>query len=269
MLKNKEYYERYYFSKSKPIPYKLNCGYEINIYPILVKDWEEFEDSIDIFNIDKNSIPDPNVIQMNYITFLKKIQFELTNKIENSDITHGQIQSAKFSSIMQMCLKEDYVCIEYDKGKCVVVICENKDNELIIKGKMSNREFEEIKNIILFQNIKDYDDKRLDPTVQKIYNDFLKLKNKDCYIPNLEEQKEYFISKIGWDEEKVNNLTYRRFKGIFECLIGESMYFGNKFIEASYKYQCDKVQNYFLFEKKKDKYDGFIVDGDNIKNKIN
>src|SRR5574344_2286218 len=114
MLKNKEYYERYYFSKSKPIPYKLNCGYEINIYPILVKDWEEFEDSIDIFNIDKNSIPDPNVIQMNYITFLKKIQFELTNKIENSDITYGQIQSAKFSNIMQMCLKEDYVCIEYD-----------------------------------------------------------------------------------------------------------------------------------------------------------
>lgn len=267
MLKNKDYYDRYYFAKSEPVPYKLNCEYIVKIYPILVKDWEDFEDCMDIFMIDKNSVPDPNVIQMNYITYLKKIQFELTNNVGN--VTYGQIQSSKFSTIMQMCLKEDYVCIEYDKGKCVVVICENKNNEFIVKAKISSREFEEIKNIILFQNIRDYDDRKLDPKVEKMYNDFLKLKNGDFYSPNIEEQKEYVISKIGWSEEKIDNLTYRRFKGIFECLIGESMYFGNKFIEASYKYQCDNIRNYFLFEKKKDKYDGFIVDGDSIKNKIN
>ncbi len=267
MLENKEYYERYYFSKNKSIPYKLDCGCEINIYPVLVRDWEEFEDCIDIFKIDKNTIPDPNVIQMNYITFLKKVQFQLPNKIDEN-ITYGQVQSAKFSTIMQMCLKEDYVCIEYDGNKCAVLVCEKKNNEFVIKAKITSREFEKIKDIILFQNIRDYDDRKLNPEVQVLYNDFIALKNKDCYIPTLEEQKEYIISKVGWDEEMVNNLTYRRFRGIFECLIGESMYFGNKFIEASYKYQCDKVQNYFLFEKKKDKYDIITVISDNIKNNI-
>lgn len=263
-----KYYERYYFSKSKCVPYQLKCGVEINIYPILVEDIETFEDCIDILLIDKDSIDDPNIIKMKYIEFLKNIQFNLSEKIEGTNLTYGQNQQIKFITLMTLCLKEDYVDIDYDKNKCVVVIGEEKDDKYILKAKITNKEFEEISKIILYQNIRDYDDKKLDPTVQKLYEDYIRLKNKDFRNPEIEEKKEYIMAHNGWGEDKINKLTYRRFCGIFDCLIGDALYYGNKIIEGSEKFECKKVSTHFMFEKKQNKYDDFVVNGDSIKDKI-
>ena len=49
----------------EPIPYK-----ELLIYPITMKDYLEFHWLVNCLLIDKNSVPDVNVISMSYLRFL-------------------------------------------------------------------------------------------------------------------------------------------------------------------------------------------------------
>lgn len=261
---NIDYYNRYYFSKSKPIPYKLKCGVDISIYPILVEDIEMFEDCVDILLIDKDSFQSVDIIKMSYLEFLKEIQFTLPQKVDKN-MTYGELQQSKFANLMHLCLKENHIGIMYEKNKAIVVI--GNDDETL-KAKITNKEFQEISKIILYQNILGYDDRKLDANVQKLYDDYLKLKNKDLRNPTIEDKKQYIMAHNGWNESQIDKITYRRFEGIFDCLIGDAQYYGNKIIEGSYKFKCDKVSNHFMFEKKHDKYDGFITDGDKLQQKI-
>ena len=60
----KEYIEKY-VTFGQPVKY---CGLEIK--PILVKDFYQFVNAKNILNIDKNKIPDVEIIQMTYLRFL-------------------------------------------------------------------------------------------------------------------------------------------------------------------------------------------------------
>ena len=73
---NIEYLQRKYFYKNKPVPYKLKCGVEIIIYPVIVEDGDIFEDSYDILTFNKSEIPIPEIIQMSYLQFLIEVMFK-------------------------------------------------------------------------------------------------------------------------------------------------------------------------------------------------
>jgi hypothetical protein len=49
-----EILKRLYYANELPVPYNLKCGVQINIYPVKVKDWELFENSMGVLTIDKN-----------------------------------------------------------------------------------------------------------------------------------------------------------------------------------------------------------------------
>ena len=120
----------------------------------------------------------------------------------------------------------------------------------------------------MFQNIKDYDDRKLDPEVQKIYNDYISLKQRDIHQPTFEEKLNYVLGITGKSVEEINNMTYRRFDGIFDSMVNRDEYIAIKIIEASEKFKCDKTSIYFLYQKKKDKYADFIQDPQSLRNKI-
>lgn len=263
-----EYYQRKYFSKDLTIPYKLKCGHELNIYPILAKEWDLFEESLDIVLIDKNSINDANIISMSYLEFLKEIRFNIKEEIEKGYF-FGDNELNKLKQFFHICLKEDYISIEKAQNKYLVIIGGlDEENDLVLKATMTNKEFQEVVKIILFQNIKDYDDRKLDPEVQKIYNDYISLKQRDIHQPTFEEKLNYVLGITGKNVEEINNMTYRRFDGIFDSMVNRDEYIATKIIEASEKFKCDKTSIYFLYQKKKDKYADFIQDPQNLKNKI-
>ena len=54
-----------YITFDKPVKYK-----GIDIYPIKVKDYYTFINAYDVLTIDKNNIPDVNIIQMSYLFFM-------------------------------------------------------------------------------------------------------------------------------------------------------------------------------------------------------
>lgn len=263
-----EYYQRKYFSKDLTIPYKLKCGYELNIYPILAKEWELFEECLDIVLIDKNLINDANIISMSYLEFLKEIRFNIKEELQ-PNYTFGDNELNKFKQFFSICTKEDYVFIEKIKDKYNVIVGEkDEQGDLILKATVTNKEFQEISKIILFQNIKNYDDRKLDPEVQKIYNDYISLKQQDIHQPTFEEKLDYVLGITGYNIDELMNMTYRRFDGIFDSMVNRDEYIANKIIEASEKFKCDKTSIYFLYQKKKDKYADFIQDPQKLQNKI-
>lgn len=268
MVYNLEYYQRKYFAKDLPIPYKLKCGYELTLYPILVNQWDLFEECLDIVLIDKNSINDANIISMSYLEFLKEIRFNIKEEIEKGYF-FGDNELNKLKQFFHICLKEDYISIEKAQNKYLVIIGGlDEENDLVLKATMTNKEFQEVAKIILFQNIKDYDDRKLDPEVQKIYNDYISLKQRDIHQPTFEEKLNYVLGITGKNVEEINNMTYRRFDGIFDSMVNRDEYIATKIIEASEKFKCDKTSIYFLYQKKKDKYADFIQDPQSLRNKI-
>lgn len=268
MVYDLEYYQRKYFAKDLPIPYKLKCGYELTLYPILVNQWDLFEECLDIVLIDKNSINDANIISMSYLEFLKEIRFNIKEEIEKGYF-FGDNELNKLKQFFHICLKEDYISIEKAQNKYLVIIGGlNEENDLVLKATMTNKEFQEVVKIILFQNIKDYDDRKLDPEVQKIYNDYISLKQRDIHQPTFEEKLNYVLGITGKNVEEINNMTYRRFDGIFDSMVNRDEYIATKIIEASEKFKCDKTSIYFLYQKKKDKYADFIQDPQSLRNKI-
>lgn len=271
MDKNKlEFYTRKYFSKDLPVLYKLKCGYELKIYPILVKEWDLFEECFDIMLIDKDSISNAEIISMSYLEFLKEIRFNIKEVIEGTNVIFGENELNKFKQLFSICMKEDYVNIENIDNRCDVIMGGvNKNKDIILKATITNKEFKEISDIIMFQNIRHYDDRKLDPEVQKIYNDYISLKQRDIHQPSIEEQINYFIGITGMDISKIEEMTYRRFDGVFDSMVSRDEYFTTKMIETSEKFKCDKTSINYLYQKKKDKYDGFIQDSKVLEDKIN
>ena len=241
-----------YFQNDERCPYKLKCGYELNIYPVTVKDWGIFETSMSILQIDKNKINDARVIQMSYLDFL----YELYSNEESYGVY--------IANVFKYSLKEEVVSFVKYKGKSVLVLL-NSDND--IKGYITCKEFDDIKKIILHQNIYDYKDTYVDADVQKLYEDYYKIKYKNSKTPTLEEQKTYVMAKCGMSIKQVNMMTYRMFSQIYHHCIGDVLYIGKKIIQGSYKYQVDENIEHPLYEIPKDMYAEIFEDTSVLSNK--
>lgn len=229
-----------YFANDEPCPYQLKDNTIIYIYPIKVKDWYIFNASLSILQIDKNKINDIQIIQMSYLEFLCK-------KALNDDINRQ-----KLLNIFNYSINEDNICLGKYNNRDVLIICD-KDNKQ--KYFITSKEFDEISKIILFQNIKDYDDRYVDEDVRELMEEYYKMKYQDSKVPTLEEQKTYTIAKTGLSMNEINNMTYRTFSQVYKHSVDDVLYIGQKIIQGSYKYDVKQDILHPLYEKPKDKYE--------------
>lgn len=139
-------YSNYIFT-DKPVPYK-----ELLFYPVKVRDFPDFLWYVDCLIIDKNAIPDIQVISMSYFQFL----FALADA---GDL----IAMHKLLLLFCMVLKKEPNDFKLYK--------DGDEPYFEVDGhKYGSEDFLEIKKIILLQN--DIDD--IDETIQKELRDKLK-----------------------------------------------------------------------------------------------
>lgn len=241
-----------YFQNDEPCPYQLKCGYELKIYPVKVKDWGMFEPSLSILQIDKNKINDIRVIQMSYLEYLYYL-YSLKEE-------YGEY----IANIMKYSLGEENVSFLMNKDKPMLVLL---GEDSTIKGYINHKEFDDIKKIILYQNIYDYKDIYVDADVQQLWEDYYKIKYKDGKTPSFEEQKTYVLAKCGFTIKEINDMTYRMFSQVYNHCIGDILYIGRKIIQGSYKYQVDEDIKHPLYEKPKDIYSEIFEDTNVLSNK--
>ena len=245
--------ETLYFANDKPVPYKLKCGVELMIYPVLVENWNEFSDALSILTIRKNEINDAEVIKMKYLDFMLMLSNQEKNMLD------------KLKIISKYSFKEDFISPHAMNGKNhLAIVTENNDIKSLINGK----EFDDIKKIILHQNIYDYDDRYISPDVRQLYEEYVKATSTNQIDPTLERKKVFVIGKTGLSMKDINTMSYRIFNQLYIDNVNLDMYFARKIIQASQKYDVKEEPIYPLFEKPKDKYDKLFVQKDTIQNKL-
>ena len=251
---NLDFLTNAYFEFDLPVPYALNNSSKsyINILPIYLKDVYLFLSSYDVLTIDKNSYPDVEVIQMSYLQFL-------CQKVIDMKTDKGKIMGYKLGNILKVCLDLQNPEIMY-KSNGKPYIRDNNTN-IIINAK----QFDDIKKIILYQNILHYDDSYINPDLQKAISDTKELENKNLTYPSLERRIAIITAHCGLSKKEQLEMTYRSHNALFEEVCGEVEFITTRPI--SKLFSKDEV-DHWIFKKKKDKFDGYIQSVDSYNKSI-
>lgn len=248
---------RTYFWFDKAVPYKLNNDNVLYIQPVKVKDSEMFLSWLDILTIDKNALPNPTYISMSYLEFI------VDTLLTNQDETISQTAISKLVCICKLCLGWD---------GSINIRLNDRNKPLLCYGdiEISGKQFEDIKNIILYQNIFDYDDSYINPDIKQAIEEVNSIKNRDIDFPTLERRMAIVSSHTGILKKDQEEMTYRSHCVLFKEICGEvdfisvrtAVMVGNMFS----KQKIDLED--WIYKKKHNKYEQYFTSQDSYKNSM-
>lgn len=230
----------------------------LKIYPFLIKDYFNFFSNIRFLQIRKNETPDPKVISMKYLDFL----FYLAKK--NNDNRYIQSMVSLLSTCLKTNndLKVDNIKYNQDSDGHIVLILNNV--------KCTWKDFDNIRRIICYQNILDYDDGYVDPKFRVVIEEAERFKNKKIKQASLEELMSCLVVSSGYKYEELYNMSIRKFYITLRRAGYKLDYQIIKTGIANGTIKSDiNVQNWTESLSNKDKYSDMLVDFDEFKNKIN
>ena len=275
----KEYIERY-VTFGQPVQY---CGLEIK--PILVKDFYQFVNAKNILNIDKNKIPDVEIIQMTYLRFLTLMIVENEDMREDFLTILALTLGLKYDSEKRnTSFKPNEVLAQqtrkneshfYINGWDIAFrIRENETWLQLYVGddmvEINDSQFDNLKNIILFQNIYDYDDMEMSDDFRRVIEEYYALKNKDIIIPTLEDRLMAVVVSSGYTLEQLYNMPLRLFDALFEYSVSKLEYQVNKLIINLAQGEIKGFNlSHWVYKTKKDKYSEVFTNAQDLVNKFN
>ena len=234
--------EKGYFYFDKPVPYKLSDTTHVDITPVSVYDSEVFLSSCDILQIDKNALNSVEIIQMSYLDFLLKVMLP-TDK--------SGLLLDKLSNIFRLCLgMKTWKLKVKEKQKLSIVA---PDDSFEITGK----QFDDIKRIILYQNVPHYDDTYIDPDLKKMMDEVDRLKSQGISAPNLERRMAIITAHCGVNKQTLMQYTMRSLQLLFEECAGEVEFTTLRPIML-YAGKAKELEHW-IYKKKKDRLDGYIT----------
>ena len=239
MAINLDYLTRQYFYFDEPVPYKLNNDI-VYITPISLKDSEIFNSSVDILNIDKNSIPDVKIIQMSYLEFLLKVIF--------SDKKYQQDYIQKLINVLVLCLGFKSPRIGWENKKPYLY-------DAKLGARINPKQFDEIKRIIMYQNFPRFDDEYVNPEFKKAMDEVDELKNQNYEYPSIERRIAIITSHTGLPKREQELMTFRSHSILFEEVCGEVEFTTIRPVAllAGSKNELD----HWIFKKHKNKFDDY------------
>lgn len=237
-----EVLEKGYFYFDKPVPYKLSDTTHVDITPVSVYDSEVFLSSCDILQIDKNALNSVEIIQMSYLDFLLKVMLP-TDK--------SGLLLDKLSNIFRLCLgMKTWKLKVKEKQKLNIVA---PDDSFEITGK----QFDDIKRIILYQNVPHYDDTYIDPDLKKMMGEVDRLKSQGISTPNLERRMAIITAHCGVNKQTLMQYTMRSLQLLFEECAGEVEFTTLRPIML-YAGKAKELEHW-IYKKKKDRLDGYVT----------
>lgn len=227
-----------YFYFDLPVEYKIGED-TVYIYPISLIDSEVFLASCDILCINKNMIPSVEIIQMSYLEFLMKAVLE------------NEIGRYKLQVILKYCLHYEKPRVVSKDGKYYIV-----DDEA--KVWINSQQFEDIRRIIMYQNIIEYDDSYVDSDLKKAMEETDAMRAKNIDFPTIERKIAIITAHCGLSKTEQLNMTYRSHCLLFKEVSGEVDFtttravalFGGK----------GKELDHWIYKKKSGKFDEYVTE---------
>lgn len=245
-----EHIKELYFDE--PIPYK-----ELLIYPVTMKDYLEFHWLVSCLLIDKNSIPDINVISMSYLRFLYY-------NAANNDEPYVYMVKMLLCMVLHIDFNEEMN----------FYVDENDKAFFKVRGiAYSSSDFDEIVKIIFEQNCIT----PIDNTIQKEVRDALekaeefKMQQTKQKMCSLEEQMICVLISTPLKLEDIYKLTIRKFEKILQRVDAKLHYqiYLNASMSGMVKFKDESVIQHWMNDlTKDDRYSDVKVDMDTMRNKI-
>lgn len=239
---------RAYFCFDEPVKYILKDKNTIYLHPFCVKNTELFLSSIDIFTIDKNSMPSVEIIQMSYLEFILNMAF--SNKTTMERFLFIMLNSLKVKELVK---KED------DFGKPFLFVPE-------LEAKITAQDFEDIKKIILYQNIVGYDDTYVNPDIKQAMEEYDSVSNRNIVPPTLERKMAIVTAHCGISKKEQMEMTMRSHSMLFQEVVGEVEFATTRSV-ALFSGEGSKIEHW-IYPQKKDKYSKYFTDVDTYSNSM-
>lgn len=235
------FYKDTYFTFDECVPYNLKCGERIYLSPVFLKDYMIFITSYGILDIDKNSVNDVEIISMPYLKFLIEKVFPYSKESIQQFVNICILCMGFIKPEIKMTDKNKFVLCDVGEGKNISI---------------TQKEFEDIKKIILYQNLLNYDDEYINPELKENMEELDRLKNKNLEPPSLERRMAIITSHCGLNKKEQLKMTIRSHSLLFQEVSREVEYMCSKPI-AIYGGKSEVVN--WIFENKKGKFDDYIT----------
>ena len=188
----KNYYEELTFDD--PINYK-----GLLLYPVSIRKINKFLQSSSVIRIQKEYIPDKEIIKMSYLKFL------MTN-IDKEKEEYGE--SLTFD-LLALCFM---ICMRIEEISIRLFIDEDGKTKLILNGvEIDENEFDYLRKLILYQNLPNYDDELMNPDLKNDLEEADKIKNGGEETEDFEHLIANLVIGTGMNIDDVKNLPIRKF----------------------------------------------------------
>lgn len=233
-----DYLTKSYFYFDLPVPYKLRDK-TIHINPIKLIDSEIFLSSADILKVDKDSIPDPKIIQMSYLQFVIEVLFSKESNIQ------------KLINVFLLSLNiKDLRIKKNELGRPILF-------DSITGIEITAKQFDDIRRIILYQNIPGFDDEYINPQLKNALDEVKMMKNRNIDIPSVERKIAIITSHCGLSKKEQLNMTYRSHELLFNEICGEVEFTTTRPI-ALFGGKGSEIEHW-IYRNKKGKFDGKVI----------
>ena len=242
----------YYLFYDKPIPYK-----ELLIYPATMDRYLDFHFYITCLLLDKNSIPNPEVITMTYLQFLYYMA-------STTELPYLYMFKELLKMVLHIDNDSDLWFGTDPNGKAIFKI----------KGVIYNSDdLDKITDIIFLQNSIEH----IDDTIQKEVRDAMekakvyKMKQNEYKMCSLEDQMVCVLISTSLKFEDINKLTIRKFSKILERVDYKLHYeiYLSAEMSGMVKFKDEnKIKHWMADLTKSDKYEDVKVDADEMHHKI-
>ena len=242
----------YYLFYDKPIPYK-----ELLIYPATMDRYLDFHFYITCLLLDKNSIPNPEVITMTYLQFMYYMA-------STTELPYLYMFKELLKMVLHIDNDSDLWFGTDPNGKAIFKI----------KGIIyDSDDLNKITDIIFLQNSIEH----IDDTIQKEVRDAMekarvyKMKQNEYKMCSLEDQMVCVLISTSLKFEDINKLTIRKFSKIFERVDYKLHYeiYLSAEMSGMVKFKDEnKLKHWMADLTKSDKYEDVKVDADEMHHKI-
>ena len=188
----KNYYDELTFDD--PIDYK-----GLLLYPVSIRKINKFLQSSSVLRIQKEYIPDKEIIKMSYLKFL------MTN-IDKEKEEYGE--SLTFD-LLALCFM---ICMRIEEISIRLFIGEDGKAKLILNDvKINENDFDYLRKLILYQNLPNYDDELMNPDLKNDLEQADKIKNGGEETEDFEHLIANLVIGTGMNIDDVKNLPIRKF----------------------------------------------------------
>lgn len=237
-----------------PVPYK-----DWDIYQVKLKDYYDVNIMLSLFEVDKNTLGQIEFISMSNLRFILLVSYSNEEYLTCFDKLLRVCLNISDDEVIKICMTDssEYLSIGIPIGvtKGGDFIMDDKTAKII-----TSEDFDEIKRIILFQNVLDYTDEYIDPDVKRATDEYYRLKNKGIRV-SLEHKIICVQMRTGMTTEAIGDLTIRNFQQLFDVIAEESDYNSLRIAEANgAKFKTPVT--HWAYKERKDKYASAFCDAD-------